>query len=203
MDEKLNLGIHHIEICCQKDTDLMKIFGRGFEFLESHRRETKLGIQKVFSSGKITFILTKKSKNSQTVYDTDYPMLFCCDEFHCIDSVFNVCFEVSNLEKILKNVEKDFIIKESYVIEDENGAVRMAVIKSKCPNVIHTLLEKRDYDGFLPGFHPILDEPKAERKSYLLDFLDHITYVCHAGDSSSIISWYEKIFQMKRFLANR
>ena len=32
--------------------------------------------------------------------------------------------------------------------------------------------------------------------------MDHVTYVCEAGQSASILSWYAEIFGMERFVVN-
>ena len=123
------------------------------------------------------------------------------------NSVFNVALEVQNVQSLsqkmaLNGVE---ILKEFKSISDNHGHVDVCVVKSVVGNVMHTLINSENYHGiFLPGFLPIC-EPNQGLKidDVNISHIDHITFACEVGASSSIIQWYETNFCMKRFFLNR
>ena len=57
---------------------------------------------------------------------------------------------------------------------------------------------KGNRSTFLPGFEHVSDPPPHP----LTTSMDHVTYVCHAGESKRILEWYSHCFGMKRFLVN-
>ncbi|BBM82334.1 4-hydroxyphenylpyruvate dioxygenase [Candidatus Uabimicrobium amorphum] len=87
-------------------------------------------------------------------------------------------------------------IREPQVIEDENGSIVMASIKSY-GDVIHTFVERKNYKGFLPGYKKSNSTAKVNPTG--LNFIDHIVGNQPDGDMEKIVSWYEKIFDFHRF----
>lgn len=139
----------------------------------------------------------------------------CANQEH-VDSVFNVAIQVESIEETLKNVRdisNDLVLQDTKRVYDTNselGYVDYAIIKSCCGNVVHTLVEKSDYQGwFLPGFFAVggptaAAEMSAERNGFInMTHFDHFTLACRVGESDEIMDWYERAFGMKRFITNR
>ena len=66
------------------------------------------------------------------------------------------------------------------------------MVTSPCDNVIHSLVNTSSYTGsFLPGFSMTeSDELDKEERELLCD-IDHVTYVCHEGESLEILAFYK------------
>ena len=102
----------------------------------------------------------------------------------------------------------DSIILQPY---DIGNVMRLSVIKSCCGNIIHSILENNDEENpekfsNLPGFEimSVTDQISFgiswDKNCLKTSHMDHVTYVCQAGDSRKILQWYHDIFKMKRFL---
>lgn len=158
--------------------------------------------------------------------------LFCCDDrisgpsdISCIDdvdngsvhrkkhvdSVFNVAIQVENVResvKIIRNMSDDLVlqdVKRAYDSDSNLGYVDYAVIKSCCGNVVHTLVQKNEYQGwFLPGFQAVHVANFPATSDFMnMTHFDHFTLACRVGESNEIMDWYERAFDMKRFITNR
>lgn len=145
--------------------------------------------------------------------------LFCCGNTICdesnswnrenhVDSVFNVAIEVENVHESLnsiRNMSHDLVLQDVKTVYDSDlGRVDYAVIKSCCGNVVHTLLQKDKYKGwFLPGFYAANLCPPATSDIIDMTHFDHFTLACRVGESNEIMDWYERAFEMKRFITNR
>ena len=84
------------------------------------------------------------------------------------------------------------------------------MVTSPCDNVIHTLVNTSSYTGsFLPGFRKSepneLDTEEMDKEvlnkeelgkgeGELLCDIDHVTYVCHEGESLKILAFYKVRF---------
>ena len=102
----------------------------------------------------------------------------------------------------------DSIILQPY---DIGNVMRLSVIKSCCGNIIHSILENNDEENpekfsNLPGFEMMSETDQIsfgiswDKNCLKTSHMDHVTYVCQAGDSRKILQWYHDIFKMKRFL---
>ena len=157
--------------------------------------------------------------NSKITYFTDpelgpeeYPILTCCQgEDHVRDTVFNVCLKLD--EDIIDSITKAVNDKDGpkSIIQSpfNHGNVRVAIIKSCCGNIIHSLIAYKDHGDFiLPGFEPLTNEGQCQfetpwNENYVkTSHMDHVTYVCNSGESKKILEWYHEIFNMKRFLVS-
>ncbi|XP_071515508.1 4-hydroxyphenylpyruvate dioxygenase-like protein [Panulirus ornatus] len=86
--------------------------------------------------------------------------VFCCRDTtnHIIDSVFNVALVVKDVDVITKKIRSEGgqIIRGPANISDAFGHVRYSVVSPCCGNVIHTLIDTKNYKGnFLPGYEPV------------------------------------------------
>lgn len=123
-------------------------------------------------------------------------------------SVFNVCLAVNNIEQQVERLQNCGVtfVRPLETISDENGWVTLTTIRSCVGNVVHTLIERRNYRGrFLPGFISKSDCEIADEKekSFLYTNFDHVTFAVYSGTSTSVIRWYERCFGMSRFNINR
>lgn len=159
--------------------------------------------------------------------------VFCCRDksTHTIDSVFNVALAVKNVDLVTNKVRSlgGQVLQEPTDICDDLGRVRYSIVTSCCGNVVHTLIDKKNYEGhFLPGFEKLshddsitknlrnetggvseqcplnsIDTLQCQNDPRVLTYVDHVTYVLETGTSHDLITWYEHCFGMKRFFTNR
>ncbi|MFZ1704647.1 MAG: 4-hydroxyphenylpyruvate dioxygenase [Saprospiraceae bacterium] len=84
---------------------------------------------------------------------------------------------------------------EPMTIEDKNGKVTLAGIKTY-GETIHTLVERKDYSGsFMPGF-----EPKSsiyQTKPIGLKYVDHCVGNVELGDMNKWVEFYENVLGFK------
>lgn len=135
---------------------------------------------------------------------------FCCSEKnnHTTDSVFNTAIIVSNVYEMTSKVKLNggSVLKAPTKLTDASGQVVYAIIASGFGNIVHTLIDKRNYTGtFLPGYilSNVTEDEDNKLDTPLSTHIDHIAFVCPEGNSNEIIHWYENVFNMKRFLINR
>ncbi|CAL1261541.1 unnamed protein product [Larinioides sclopetarius] len=207
--------IHHIELCvfdAEKTLNRLKKFG----FNLFAKKQTAFCKQLVARLNTVIFLITEKNvhykkENSESKknfgeeirsHKTE-PLTLCCDHSPHVDTVFNLALNVkrNDVKDIYERVCKEGgqIIPPTE-ISDENGTVQYSIVKSKCGNVIHTLLNIDDYNGeFLPGFE-ILDSCQSTSKRDLnICGIDHVTLASYSGHSEKVINFYEKCFRMNRF----
>lgn len=144
----------------------------------------------------------------------EFPILSCCQGHdHARDTVFNVCLTVGkHLEEITDKIanldgSQSVLLAPTKI----SGDLTVSVVKSCCGNVIHTLLDKDEEESsgafLLPGFEAAASDYDRRRfgapwndNSLRTTHMDHVTYVCHQGESKKILSWYNTVFKMERFL---
>jgi len=81
------------------------------------------------------------------------------------------------------------------VLEDENGVLKMASIKTY-GDTIHTLVERKDYGGvFMPGYMPRKSLRKANPIG--LKFVDHCVGNVELGDMNKWVKFYQDVMGFK------
>lgn len=132
--------------------------------------------------------------------------LYAAHAHYPVDTVCNVCFEVSDVEsssRALRDGGCEFLLPPTEVYDD-SGVVTYSIIRSVVGNVCHTLVDTSRYQGvFLPGFCPVGSEDSDSDHSCPITHFDHITYACTRRSSPDISRWYEKNFGFQRFFINR
>lgn len=124
------------------------------------------------------------------------------------DSVFNVAFEVKNIDSCLKRLNQQGVTftKSLRTIHDGEGFIKTCMVKSCVGDIHHTLIERTNYSGiFLPGFTPASDSDNINNTTTdpMLECFDHVALAVDMDTSMTVIQWYEKCFGMRRFLINR
>ncbi|TSO88077.1 4-hydroxyphenylpyruvate dioxygenase [Bagarius yarrelli] len=119
------------------------------------------------------------------------------------DGVKDVAFTVEDCDFIVKKAREQgaTIVREPYVLEDEFGSVKLAVLQTY-GDTTHTLVERNGYTGlFLPGFHtPLYRDPLlAQLPSGHLDFIDHVVGNQPDDQMVSVVEWYRKNLLFHRF----
>ncbi|XP_061189809.1 uncharacterized protein LOC133197687 [Saccostrea echinata] len=119
------------------------------------------------------------------------------------DGVKDIAFEVEDLQAIFKRAvtKGAIVVKEPWEESDDDGTVKMAVIKTY-GDTTHTLIDRSGYKGlFLPGYRattykdPLVELlPKPE-----LQFVDHIVGNQPDNEMTDIADWYEKNLMFHRF----
>lgn len=119
------------------------------------------------------------------------------------DGVKDVCFEVEELDIIVKRAKEQgaVFVKDISSETDEFGTVRSATVKTY-GDTTHTFVERNGYKGvFLPGYK------KIEHSDNLVNILPpiHLNFIDHCvgnqPDNQMEITaqWYEKKLQFHRF----
>ncbi|XP_050716575.1 4-hydroxyphenylpyruvate dioxygenase-like protein isoform X2 [Eriocheir sinensis] len=173
--------LHHVEICVREEKRLISLLIRGFGFTIIGQRLTPLALKWVLKHGSAIFVITKRQKdcklqdkstddlhvnphhekecvhsNGDTT-DPEHWTVFCCQDqtSHAIDSVFNAALEVKDVDEVTRRVKErgGHVLREPTNINDSHGQVRYSIVTSCLGNVVHTLIDKKNYSGeFLPGF---------------------------------------------------
>jgi len=143
-----------------------------------------------------------------TTSNSEYPWLSCkcrAEKIHTVDSVFNICLEVGDVDAVYKRMIQNGSISHNSptTVRSKDGEIRVAVVSSPCPNVIHSIVNTEGFSGgFLPGFTPVGPGDRLEPDLGVDLSIDHVTYVCNVGGSQNILSWYNQCCGMERFMVN-
>lgn len=94
------------------------------------------------------------------------------------DSVKDVAFQCSDLESLVlriksKRAEQLLISDEPVVVKDEYGTIKLITIRG-VQDTVHTLVDRSDYRGFLPGFRLVEQlRPQGNVHENLIVEIDH------------------------------
>lgn len=176
--------LHHVEICVGDEKKLTSLLTRGFGFTVIGQQVTPVSLKWVLKHGSAIFIITKRRKDCKhqdkpstndlsvdsgqekcvhsngVAKDPEHWTVFCCQDqaTHSIDSVFNIALEVKDVDAVTRRVEGSGgrVLREPTDIQDSHGQVRYSIVTSCFGNVVHTLINKKNYSGeFLPGFESL------------------------------------------------
>ncbi|KAK3758612.1 hypothetical protein RRG08_019523 [Elysia crispata] len=216
--------VHHIEIGVQDGPRIVDIFKNRFTFSVRATRFTPLADQWLLVKNNTRFLITSlKSADKEKLHSDPYLINWASridlnqsaeggQVLPVKDSVFNIAFEVKDLDTSLRRINNQGVVlsKPVRTERDVNGYVRTVTIKSCVGDIHHTLVYKGEYGGyFLPGF-TVLEEEDARtlsKQNYSLldssmEYFDHVTLAVGMNTSMEVIGWYERCFGMKRFLIN-
>ncbi len=132
------------------------------------------------------------------------------------NTVFNVALNVKNVDLILDNCKKNnvAVVKQKTKLIDKSCGLRAdnyinyAIIKSCIDGVLHTIIDKSNYNGiFLPNFKYLQSNQtdgatKSPVRRQIVTHFDHLTYATYKDTSNQIIKWYKNVFNMERFQLN-
>ncbi|RVE51712.1 hypothetical protein evm_003684 [Chilo suppressalis] len=159
--------------------------------LETGSRKTSSYVVRL---NKITFVFQAQYEPVETRFNTEVAL-------HG-DFVKDIAFEVENLDYIVDYAKKQgaVVVKDIWEAKDENGAVRMAVLKTYGDNT-HTLVDRSKYSGpFLPGYQTLQADPISKHLPKIeINFIDHVVANQPENEMESVGSWYERCLQFHRF----
>ncbi|GAB6022893.1 hypothetical protein CHUAL_006988 [Chamberlinius hualienensis] len=194
--------LHHIEMWVKNRKPIMKIF-QNFGFYLKACRKTSNVDQHVITNNYVDVLISSPNETTKTNYTELSPLMAplssICPKNNS-DTVYNVCLEVENVmsmtDKMCKYGGKCLI--NPTVVSDTFGDVNYAIVATGFGNIIHTLVDKSKYKGlFLPGFSMNSQNIPTPKKP-VVNHIDHVTYVCHPGQSEAIMEWYRKCFGSER-----
>ena len=174
-------------------------------------REDRGRREVVLQSGLVTFLVSETREEEVVEDQTGYPWLSSGRKGGGeTDCVFNICLEVGDVRQCYERMTRagSLSISPPRDLRVEEGEVTVAVVSSPCSQVIHSLVNTTRYSGhFLPGFTGLQDGAESEEETGetgdLLTHIDHITLVCHPGDSRHILDWYSNNCGMQPFFLSQ
>lgn len=100
---------------------------------------------------------TEEPLTLESQQQNEHWTVFCCQNSttHTIDSVFNVALVVKDVDGVTEKVRSQGgkVLREPANISDAFGHVRYSIVSSCCGNIVHTLIDMKNYKGnFLPGY---------------------------------------------------
>ncbi len=114
------------------------------------------------------------------------------------DGVKDICFHVNETDKtfeetVARGAEP---VREPWDMEDENGVVRRATIKTY-GDTVHSFVSDKGFNGpFLPGF---VADPVPTEDAGLLRF-DHMVGNVELGKMEFWADWYSNVLGFKRYI---
>ncbi len=196
--------MHHVEWYVRDLDATAASLKQNFGFSEHASRCGENYRQVVLKSGETYFLLTERHALALHLEEEHYPIAYYDSLGR--DTLFNVCLSVDNVSAVLNRLEaaNTKVVDGFKLLQDVQGSVDYALIKSCVGNVHHSLVDTRKYKGsFLPGFIESKPTAKVAVEPPLTTHIDHITYVCRSGESLQILDWYSQRFGMERFLLSR
>ncbi|CAG5119347.1 unnamed protein product [Candidula unifasciata] len=208
--------VHHIEIGAVNGPQVVETLTSQFTFRVKARRQTELADQWLLLKENSRILVTSlktpdlmliKNDNFVINWATSSDQPSNTPTLPVKDSVFNVAFEVRNIDFCIKRLNQQAITftKPLHTIHDSDGFIRTCTVKSCVGDIHHTLIERNGYSGvFLPGFTSVSDNESRNKSETdpMLEYFDHVALAVDMGTSMAVIGWYEKCFGMKRFLIN-
>ncbi len=186
--------IHHIEFYVGNAKQAAFYYRNAFGFSNAAYAGLETGVRDhssyVLRQNKIQFVLTSplNPKHPASAHLAKHG-----------DGVRDIAFEVDHVDAAFEAaVQRGAeIAYEPFSVEDEQGRVRRAGIKTY-GDTIHSLIRSQDYQGvFLPGFKPL--EIKARPTGLLL--VDHVVGNVELGQMEHWANWYSKILGFKRYIS--
>lgn len=211
--------LHHISLHVSNVDKVAHEFVSRFRFRVFAARLTDRAKQLAVHRGSAVFVVNERTPgapqrlNESRVWSPvtakhhqHFQCLYGAHVHYPVDTVCNVCFEVSDVEsssRALRDQGCEFLLPPTEVYDD-SGVVTYSIIRSVVGNVCHTLVDASRYKGvFLPGFCAVGTEDNDSDHSCPITHFDHITYACTRRSSPDIKRWYEKNFGFQRFFINR
>lgn len=191
--------IHHLQWSVSNFDDVIKTLTEHWAGQIIARRNNEI----VIKIGAALMLVSEKHCDAISSI-SEYPYLQCCLGHRCPhkDSVFNICLEVEDVAEVCARMEKNgsSIIIPTTSVTSKEGSITYAIVTSPCDNVLHSLVNTYHYRGvFLPGFSEFENDQTSSHSDAGLSHIDHITYVCHYGESNKILDWYRNTCGMTRF----
>ncbi|XP_077407342.1 4-hydroxyphenylpyruvate dioxygenase-like protein [Vanacampus margaritifer] len=209
--------MHHVSLHVSDVDKLASDFIHKLKFNLFATKVTEGTRQLAFKTGAAVFVVSERANRGESARRNVEPeaaeerqpagCLYDVPPHYPVDTVCNVCFEVDDVHhsfEALRRLGCSFPVPPT-TVQDHQGRVTYAVLRSVVGNVCHTLIDKSEYQGsFLPGF--LVTEGGQEQQQNrpeAVTHVDHITYACHTGSSQQVLNWYQQLFGFQRFFIHR
>lgn len=179
-------GIHHLHLYVGNAKQSCYYFAHAFGFqpiayrgLETGQREQ---VSYVLAQGEMRIVLTGTLSEDTEVARAVH--------LHG-DGVADIALEVSDVEQAFQHAVAAGAeaLQSPTIVEDEQGRVKLAVIKAY-GDTVHTLIEKMEYPGlFLPGYEALKMQWKQPHTG--LYAIDHV--VANVERMEEWVAYYEKV----------
>jgi 4-hydroxyphenylpyruvate dioxygenase len=117
------------------------------------------------------------------------------------DGVSVIALEVDDVERSFRETTKRGAIgiQEPREVTDENGTYRTASIRTY-GDTIHTFIDRKNYNGFAPGYRTITSEDLISRPVGLAA-VDHIVGNVGWNEMDTWVKWYEEVMGFHLFVS--
>lgn len=109
------------------------------------------------------------------------------------DSVVDIALSVEDVDETLMRAEAAGaeILQQPEYVEDEGGVIRLGGF-AVFGDMRHTIIDRRDYQGFLPGFTDTQSE-QPNSSGALFYNVDHFTVCIPRGETAQWTEFYDKV----------
>ena len=195
------LKVHHIKFAVNDVSNFSSRLVNNLKFkLLANKHENDQEIT-VYEHGLVKFLVEDRNKLNAHTYSSLYSDM----NSYPADTAYDVCLECNNIEQIVNNVNSHMSFSQDvkvFNMSDDNGIVKLAVVKSPIGNIYHTLVELSNYNGkFLPGFK--VCEENISNTADLISHIDHIAVCLNVNQTESVYNWYAYCFGFRRVLINQ
>ena len=195
------LKVHHIKFAVNDVSNFSSRLVNNLKFkLLANKHENDQEIT-VYEHGLVKFLVEDRNNLNALTYSSLYNDM----NSYPADTAYDVCLECNNIEQIVNNVNSHMSFSQDvkvFNMSDDNGIVKLAVVKSPIGNIYHTLVELSNYNGkFLPGFK--VCEENISNTADLISHIDHIAVCLNVNQTESVYNWYAYCFGFRRVLINQ
>ena len=189
-------GIDHIEFFCgnakQSAYYYRSAFGfsiTGYKGLETGSRDRT---SYLLEQGKVRLVLT-------TPLTKDHYINELLAKHG--DGVNSIAINVDNVEEAYKETTKRGAVgvQEPREVKDENGIYRTASIRTY-GDTLHTFVERKQYNGFAPGFKMITTPDPVARPTGIAA-VDHMVGNVGWNEMNKWVKWYEEVMGFHVFVS--
>lgn len=185
--------IHHVEMWVGNAKQAAYFYRRAFGFRQIAYAGLETGLRDrssfVLEQGQARLVLTSSFDPNSEI---------CRHVATHGDGVKDICFHVDETDRsfeetISRGAE---VAKMPWYMEDENGTVRRATIKTY-GETVHSFVSDKGYNGpFLPGY---VEEVVETEDAGLLRY-DHMVGNVELGKMDKWATWYSDVLGFKRFI---
>jgi len=189
-------GIDHIEFYVGNAKQSAYYYRSAFGFKLTGYAGLETGLRDrasyVLEQGKVRLVLT-------TPLTKDHPINALLNKHG--DGVSTIAIEVDDVERSFRETTKRGAVgvQEPREVTDEHGTYRTASIKTY-GDTLHTFVDRKNYNGFAPGYRMIASEDRISRPTGLAA-VDHIVGNVGWNEMDTWVKWYEEVMGFHLFVS--
>ncbi|HYM19773.1 MAG TPA: 4-hydroxyphenylpyruvate dioxygenase [Candidatus Kapabacteria bacterium] len=189
-------GIDHLEFFCGNAKQSAYYYRSAFGFKVTGYKGLETGSRDrtsyLIEQGKVRFVLTTPLTKDHFINE-----LLATHG----DGVNSIAINVDDVEKAYKETTKRGAVgvEEPREIKDENGIYRTASIRTY-GDTLHTFVERRQYNGFAPGFRMVATNDVVSRPTGIAA-VDHVVGNVGWNEMNKWVKWYEEVMGFHVFIS--